>query len=751
MSDANVHRVAPHSPPYDCANAGGTLPFPPILPYPGLFLHSTHRSRSAWAPAMNNRVNRFFEKPKINMLQVARQKAQQKDWGSSIGAYLAYLSHATEDQKHQLALEFQQLLIDSYEHIEAFYFEGLYHMVKRLYPSYRFPYDLWTEHYYISGKHHMAITLLRENLSRTDDLEERCKLISKIQDITEKSFDAWHFYMVNDEKRNGAFKKAIEEAVMKNPPDKRSVIDIGCGSGLLSAYASKTDATRILAVDENETMHSIAEEVFRRNGCENVTLMKCHSSLVKLSDKERYDILVTETLDCAAFGEGIISTIHDAHCRLLTPNPVVIPSKVDLYFTVASSPDFINIHSLETEHGMILSAYADRPVLRSSDPYWCCYLDDLKHECVFHSETIPALTVDFQNAASLKSIINNGLKKTFDVEITKSGEITAFVAWWRANLFGDIEFDNAPTNETCWQQAIFPFPKSLTVTEGQILKVVMTLKKDAVRFYTQREYSESFSSYAISDEGFVRQMNSGDIANYIDTHTKDIPKEMRILDMTNIPTISKYLQNRFSNVYSHSSGEDSIEVGKRMYLKCDESAVRDGCEVIIHWPITPHSSLNDDSLAMLRDILQNAPHARVIPNQLQIVGYLIESELLVQKTCLNDTAQHGINITAMSQFNLFHYQDINLKKLNCTPLSEPTVLRDVNFKDEQGKSVTTITATAKGKAVGVVYYAKLGDYVSKDELNCSMIVFQKPKKIETGTKIALGSCYVDNKLIFSEM
>uniref|UniRef100_A0A1I7XWP3 PRMT5_C domain-containing protein n=1 Tax=Steinernema glaseri TaxID=37863 RepID=A0A1I7XWP3_9BILA len=601
------------------------------------------------------------------------------------------------------------------------------------------------------GKYYMAMTLLRENLSRVADVEERCKLISKMQDITEKSFDAWHFYMVNDEKRNLAFKRAIESAIQENPADRRSVLDIGCGSGLLSAYANQSDASRILAVEENETMHSIAEEVFRRNSCENVNLLKCHSSLVKLDDKEKCDILVTETLDCAAFGEGIISTIYDAHCRLLTPNPVVIPSKVDVFFSVASSSDFIKMHAVENDSGIILSSYVDRPVLSSREPYWCCYLDDLKDECVFHSDTIPALTVDFQDVASLKNIISEGLHKNFDVQITKSGEITALVAWWRANLFGDIEIDTAPSNDTCWQQAIFPFPKPLSVNEGQTLKVTMTLKKDALRFCVDQDFTEKFASCSVSDEGFMMQMNSDDIARFIWSHTSDLPRTARILDMTNIPTISKQLQEKFPKVYSHCSGDDAIQVGKRMCLRSDESAVRDGCDVIVHWPITPHSSLNEGSIAMLSDIMQGAPNALLIPSKVQIVGYLIESEVLIRKTRLDPTAQHGINITALTEFNLLHYQDINLKRLNCTPLSEATVLRDVTFREEMGKCLTTITATQGGKAVGVVYYAIMGDYVSEKEMNCSMVVFQKPMRVDVGSKIKLGSCFVDHKLIFSQV
>lgn len=72
-------------------------------------------------------------------------------------------------------------------------------------------------------------------------------------------------------------------------------------------------------------MHDVARSVFELNNV-NVRLCKTHSS--KLNLNSRVDILVSETVDSGVFGERIVSTMLDAHARLLAPNHIIIPQKV---------------------------------------------------------------------------------------------------------------------------------------------------------------------------------------------------------------------------------------------------------------------------------------------------------------------------------------------------------------------------------------------------------------------------------------
>lgn len=57
-------------------------------------------------------------------------------------------------------------------------------------------------------------------------------------------------------------------------------------------------------------------------------LQQMHSADLKLFEKA--DILVTETVDSAIFGESIIPTLIDAYERLIKCDAIVIPSKVNV-------------------------------------------------------------------------------------------------------------------------------------------------------------------------------------------------------------------------------------------------------------------------------------------------------------------------------------------------------------------------------------------------------------------------------------
>lgn len=74
--------------------------------------------------------------------------------------------------------------------------------------------------------------------------------------------DDYHFPMVADEIRNNIFYEALKKYII---PNVSNVLDVGAGTMLLSMMSARLGAARVLGVESNPTMLTIAKEVLRVN------------------------------------------------------------------------------------------------------------------------------------------------------------------------------------------------------------------------------------------------------------------------------------------------------------------------------------------------------------------------------------------------------------------------------------------------------------------------------------------------------
>uniref|UniRef100_A0A6N2M6B6 Uncharacterized protein n=1 Tax=Salix viminalis TaxID=40686 RepID=A0A6N2M6B6_SALVM len=73
-----------------------------------------------------------------------------------------------------------------------------------------------------------------------------------------------HREMISDKVRMSAYSQAI----LKNPSLMTGavVMDVGCGTGILSLFAAKTGASRVIAIEASEKMASVATQIAKENG-----------------------------------------------------------------------------------------------------------------------------------------------------------------------------------------------------------------------------------------------------------------------------------------------------------------------------------------------------------------------------------------------------------------------------------------------------------------------------------------------------
>jgi type I protein arginine methyltransferase len=89
--------------------------------------------------------------------------------------------------------------------------------------------------------------------------------------------------MLKDSVRTRAYQRAIEN----NPSDfeDKIVLDIGCGTGILSIFAARAGAKHVYAV-ENAEIALFAKEIVKKNGLEHkITILKGKMEEVELPVK----------------------------------------------------------------------------------------------------------------------------------------------------------------------------------------------------------------------------------------------------------------------------------------------------------------------------------------------------------------------------------------------------------------------------------------------------------------------------------
>jgi hypothetical protein len=158
----------------------------------------------------------------------------------------------------------------------------------------------------------------------------------------------WHFDMLNDAERCGAFRRAVAAAVAVARQECGGrgvrVLDIGTGSGLLGLCAAKAGADAVVAVEADPVLAAVAARNAQANGfggfgagagadggagageasqCAVVVVPTMSTALSRDTlpggCRGGVDLVVSEVLDSALIGEDCLRTMRHARAVLARP------------------------------------------------------------------------------------------------------------------------------------------------------------------------------------------------------------------------------------------------------------------------------------------------------------------------------------------------------------------------------------------------------------------------------------------------
>lgn len=387
--------------------------------------------------------------------------------------------------------------------------------------------------------------------------------------------ERWHFIMLNDVKRNRLYQKAIGNAVQAGC---KTVLDIGTGTGILSMFAKSAGASHVYACELSKTMFDLACEVVAANHMEGdikLLHMKSHDVRVPEHIPEKVSLVVTETVDAGLFGEGIVETlIHAWKNLLLEPKPKdancdgygqVIPAGAVVYGMVVECAEirrhhrvFVNeVAGVNLEDAVQFSS----PVQcspKSSDvhePYATERMSRVPGGYKALSQPFLALTVDFNSLQDLESIAS-GKSCRISVLVQEQGQLDCFLTWFVLHLDNEHSLSTGPSEETCWEQAIFPIQN--LPADGYIVNCGDTVVLDVhcpdcyLRLDLVTVIRAGQADSGMSSDDMEKEVDLCDaLASLHTTHGKGTGQDLCILEPSEIALLNNVTYHtRFRNAIS---------------------------------------------------------------------------------------------------------------------------------------------------------------------------------------------------------
>jgi len=268
-----------------------------------------------------------------------------------------------------------------------------------------------------------------------------------------------YYRMMSDEVRMENYAKAIASVV--RPGD--TVMDLGCGPGILTFLALKAGAKKVFSVEKTDSIYLAKKIAEKNNYSDKIEFLQENSLNVNLA--ERVDVLLSETLGSFALEENTLEFTIDARDRFLKKNGKMIPEGFSVWTAPAESEKmeeqmyfWNNIRGIDFSPAQI--EMSQRMFTENIPP-----------------ESLLAKPARFAQI-DLRTIQKRSIKNNLSFSILRNGILNGIAGWFNVRLTEGIAFDTSPVSkQTHWKQAFFPFRESFPVQEGGRLDVELTVSE----------------------------------------------------------------------------------------------------------------------------------------------------------------------------------------------------------------------------------------------------------------------------------
>ncbi|KAJ8564856.1 hypothetical protein K7X08_001316 [Anisodus acutangulus] len=363
-----------------------------------------------------------------------------------------------------------------------------------------------------------------------EDEEEREKPATPCTDFDTAYFHSYahvgiHEEMIKDRVRTDSYRNAIFQH--QNLIAGKVVVDVGCGTGILSIFCAQAGARRVYAVDASDIAVQAHEIVKANNLSDKVIVL--HGRVEDVEIDEEVDVIVSEWMGYMLLYESMLGSVITARDRWLKPGGLVLPSHATLYMAPVTHPDrysesvdfWHNVYGIDMSAIIPLAkqcAFEEPSVETITVENVLTWPQVVKHvDCYTVTiQELESITARFKFESMMRSPFH-GFAFWFDVEFTgptvlplNNGMPPSFIEPSNSYMTegnhskkrpnpNELVLSTAPEDPpTHWQQTLVYFYEPLDVEQDQVIEGSLTLSqsKENARFMNiHLEYSSGGRSF----------------------------------------------------------------------------------------------------------------------------------------------------------------------------------------------------------------------------------------------------------------
>eukprot|EP01090_Pellita_catalonica_P001213 TRINITY_DN1090_c0_g1_i3.p1 TRINITY_DN1090_c0_g1~~TRINITY_DN1090_c0_g1_i3.p1 ORF type:complete len:374 (-),score=67.72 TRINITY_DN1090_c0_g1_i3:33-1154(-) len=276
-----------------------------------------------------------------------------------------------------------------------------------------------------------------------------------------------HEEMLKDEVRTGTYRSAIMEnaATFKD----KIVLDVGCGTGILSMFCAQAGAKHVYAIDCSDIINQ-ARTIVETNGFKDViTLIQGKVEDVDLPVKE-VDIIVSEWMGYFLLYENMLDTVICARDKWLAKGGLILPDKANLYFCAIEDAEYKDekIAWWDNVYGFDMSCIKK---VAMREP-----LIDVVDAQAVVTTSCPVISIDIMTIKSTELSFASNFKITAE----RNDLVHAFVAYFDVQFNmpnGTVGFSTGPMDHyTHWKSTVFYLEDVLSIYNGEEIDADISCK-----------------------------------------------------------------------------------------------------------------------------------------------------------------------------------------------------------------------------------------------------------------------------------